>query len=145
MSYLPQGLPVPQPTPDDAPFWAHCAKRELRIQRCTGCGRFRHPPVPFCGGCGSGDFEWASVAGTGTVFSYTVIYHPTHPALKNALPYNVVVVLLDGADDVRVVSNVVDATPDELAIGLRVTLAWDEIDGGMFLPRFRKADIARHD
>ena len=42
-------------------------------------------------------------------------------------------------DDVRLVSNVIDAAPGEMAVGLRVTLAWDEIENGMFLPRFRKA------
>ena len=39
----------------------------------------------------------------------------------------------------RLVSNVIDAAPGEMAVGLRVTLAWDEIENGMFLPRFRKA------
>jgi len=40
---------------------------------------------------------------------------------------------------VRLVSNVIDAAPGEMVVGLRVTLAWDEIENGMFLPRFRKA------
>lgn len=138
MSYLPQGTPLPQPGPDDQPFWDFCARRDLRIQRCADCGRFRHPPMPFCAACGSGKTEWAKVPGTGTVFSYTIVHHPTHPALKSAVPFNIVVVHLDGADDVRLVSNVIDAAPDELAIGLRVALAWDEVEN-MFLPRFRKA------
>jgi len=55
------------------------------------------------------------------------------------VPFNITVVHLDEADDVRLVSNVIDAAPDEMAVGLRVTLAWDEIENGMFLPRFRKA------
>jgi len=139
MSYLPPGVPVPQANPDDQPFWDACARRELRIQRCTHCGRFRHPPVPFCGECGSGGIEWAAVPGTGTVFSYTIAHHPAHKALKTAVPYNIVVVHLDEADDVRIVSNVIDASPEEIRVGMPVTLAWDEIEGGMFLPRFRKA------
>jgi uncharacterized OB-fold protein len=139
MSYLPQGTPLPQPNPDDQPYWGFCSRRELRIQRCIQCGRFRHPPMPLCAVCGSGETEWAAVPGTGTVFSYTIVHHPTHRALKSAVPYNVVVVHLDDADDVRIVSNVIDAAPEEISIGLRVTLAWDEAEGGSFLPRFRKA------
>jgi uncharacterized OB-fold protein len=139
MSYLPKGTPVPQPNPDDQPYWDYCAKRELRFQRCKACGRFRHPPMPACGKCGSTETEWAAVPGTGSVFTYTIVHHPTHPALKSAVPFNVVVVHLDQADDVRIVSNVIDAKPEEIAIGLRVALVWDEIEGGMFLPRFRKA------
>jgi len=73
------------------------------------------------------------------VFSYTIVHHPAHPAVKPVVPYNIVVVHLDDADDVRIVSNVIDVPPEQIAVGLRVTLAWDEIEGGMFLPRFRKA------
>jgi uncharacterized OB-fold protein len=139
MSYLPHGTPLPQPNPDDQAFWDFCSRRDLRIQRCGHCGRFRHPPAPFCGVCGSGEIDWAAVPGTGSVFSYTVVHHPAHPALKAAVPYNVAVVHLDDADDVRLVSNVIDAAPADLSVGMRVTLAWDEVEGGMFLPRFRKA------
>ena len=139
MSYLPKGTPVPQATPDDAAYWDFCARRELRFQRCKACGRFRHPPMPACFNCGSMETEWAQVPGTGTVFSYTIVHHPAHPAVKPAVPYNIVVVHLDEADDVRIVSNVIDVPPEQIAVGLRVTLAWDEIEGGMFLPRFRKA------
>ena len=139
MSYLPQGTPLPTPSPDDQPYWDFCAQRDLRIQRCAACGRFRHPPMPFCAACGSERIEWAKVPGTGSVFSYTIVHHPTHPALKSAVPFNIAVVHLDEADDVRLVSNVIDAAPGEMAVGLRVTLAWDEIENGMFLPRFRKA------
>lgn len=95
--------------------------------------------MPFCATCGSGGLEWAQVSGNGTVFSYTIVHHPAHPALKTAVPFNVVVVLIDDADDVRIVSNVIDAALDEISVGLRVALVWDEVEGGMFLPRFRKA------
>lgn len=138
MAYLPDAVPGPQPLPDDRPFWDACARRELRVQRCAACGRFRHPPMPRCPDCRSDAVEWARVSGEGEVFSYAVVRHPVHPALKDAVPYNVVVVMLDGAGDVRLVSNLVDAAPDELAIGLRVTLAWDDTPHGP-LPRFRKA------
>ena len=139
MSYLPEGTPLPQPNPDDKPYWDAIARRELRFQRCIRCRRFRHPPQPFCGFCSSPDTEWAPVAGAGTVFTYTIVHHPVHPALKSAVPYNVVVVMLDGADDVRIVSNIIDAAPNEIAIGMPVTLVWDEVEGGGVLPRFRKA------
>ena len=138
MSYLPQGVPLPPPSPDDRPFWEHCAKRELRIQCCLDCKRFQHPPVPLCIHCGSSKSEWAAVPGTGTVFSYTIVHHPAHAALQAAVPYKVVVVHLDEADDVRIVSNVIDVAPADIKVGLRVKLAWDEVEGGMFLPRFRQ-------
>ncbi|HMS80431.1 MAG TPA: OB-fold domain-containing protein [Burkholderiaceae bacterium] len=138
MAYLPDGTPSPQPGPDDRPFWDACARRELRIQRCSDCGRFRHPPMPRCPSCRSDAIEWAEVPGTGSVYSYTIVRHPVHPALVDAVPYNVVVVMLDGADDVRLVSNLLDVAPEDVAIGMRVALAWDDTPAGP-LPRFRRA------
>lgn len=142
MSYLPADLPVPEPSPDERPYFEACRHQELRIQRCSACGRFRHPPHPFCAACGSGDTEWARVSGNGTVFTYTIAYHPTHKALRDAVPYNVVVVLLDDADDVRIVSNLIDAEPGEIRIGMKVELVFEEARDGWFLPRFRRRDAA---
>ncbi len=140
MAYFPEGMPLPQPADrDELPFFEACKRKELVIQRCADCRRFRHPPVPVCAHCGSFKTEWAKVPGTGTVFSFTVAYHPVHPALRDAVPYNVAYILLDEADDVRLVSNVMDAKPEEMRIGLRVRLEWDPTSDGSFLPRFRKA------
>ncbi len=140
MSYLPLETPLGTPGPDEAPFWAACQKRELRIQRCASCGLHRHPPGPFCPRCRSEATEWALVPGTGSVFSYTIVQHAAHPALKQSVPYNISVVLLDAADTVRLVSNVVDVTPEDMAIGLRVEVVWEDAAEGRILPRFRRAE-----
>ena len=121
-------------------FWEHCARRELRLQRCTACGRFQHPPLPGCRHCAATALEWAPVDGRGTVFSYTIVHHPVLPALRDAVPYNVVTVVLDDAPEARLVSNVLDAAPDAIRVGLRVALAWDEPKPGVVLPRFRRAE-----
>jgi uncharacterized OB-fold protein len=139
MAYLPDDMPLPQPTPDDHPYWAAHAQRELRIQCCSDCDTFRHPPVPFCARCGSSNVTWTKVSGKGEVFSYVVAHYATHPSLKTAVPYNVAVIMLEDAGDVRLVSNVVDASPEEMRIGLKVELHWDAIAKGGYLPRFRKA------
>lgn len=136
MAYLPSGTPVPVPGPEDRLFWAACDKRELRIQQCAACLTFRHPPAPICPACRSTETLWTQVPGTGEVFSFTIVRHPVHPIFKDQVPFNVAVILLDGAGDVRLVSNVMDAAPEEMAIGLRVRLQWDETEEGAVLPRF---------
>ncbi len=78
--------------------------------------------------------------GNGTVYSFTVVSHPVHPALKGHPPYNVVVVLMDGTSDVRLVSNLVNVPADQLRIGMPVSVYWDAIGDGMFLPRFSGRD-----
>lgn len=118
-------------------FWEACRRRELRLQRCAACGRFRHPPIPGCPHCGSPRSDWPRLTGRGTVFSYTVVHHPAVPALKDAVPYNVVVVELDGTDGARLISNLLDTPPAAIAVGMAVELVWDEVRPDVVLPRFR--------
>jgi uncharacterized OB-fold protein len=120
-------------------FWTWCARRELRFQRCGACGRFRHPPRPGCPHCGATKTEWVAVAGRGRVFSFTIVHHAALPALAADVPYNVATVEFDDAPGVRLVTNVLDAKPDELRIGMDVGVAWDEPAPGVVLPRVRRA------
>lgn len=143
-NYLPDGMPAPLPSHDDFRFWDYCRQHELRIQQCAACDTFRHPPRPVCAHCGSLKWNWTRVSGRGSVFSYTIAYHAVHPALKAAVPYNIAVVLLDDAGDVRLVSNVIDAKPEEMHIGLPVELVWEDLPDGMTLARFRMHKELQH-
>ena len=136
MSLLPELAEI-HPDADSAPFWEACRRRELRFQRCAGCGRFRHPPLAGCPHCGSAAVEWVRVHGRGRIFSYTIAHHPVVPALAERVPYNVVVIEFDDAPGVRLVSNLLDAAPGDLRIGRDVELVWAEAAPGVVLPRFR--------
>jgi uncharacterized protein len=138
MPYLPEGAPLPDPGPDEIPFFEACARRELRLQRCADCGRFRHPPSPRCPECRSARIEWEQISGEGEVFSYTIVHHAVHKALKGTTPYNVVLVALDGTNGARLVSNLVDTPYQDVHVGQRVSLFWDEVPGG-WLPRFTRS------
>ncbi len=65
------------------------------------------------------------------------MYNASHEAVVNSLPYNVVLVEFDGLDDLRLVSNVVDAAPNELAIGREVVVTWEEGPKKQLLARFK--------
>jgi hypothetical protein len=138
MAYLPAEIPGPQPTVDDQPFWDYCQQRELRFQRCLSCRRFHHPPAPVCSHCRSFNSEWVRAPETGVVFSFTIVHHPAHPAMTNVVPYNIVVIDFPECDHVRLVSNLVDAAPDEIHIGMKVTLVWEIAGNGMLVPRFKR-------
>jgi len=73
------------------------------------------------------------------VFTYTWVVQPLHPAVEEAAPYNVAVVEVDGTEGepVRLVTNIVDVTPETLRLGARVTLACDRLEDEVGLPRFR--------
>jgi uncharacterized OB-fold protein len=142
MTYLPSGMPVPEPSSEDAPFWEACQNRRLKIRHCESCSHFFHPPMPGCPHCGSMQVGWKEVSGNGTLFTYSIGYHAVHPALKGHPPYNVSVILLDDAGDVRLISNVVDVPPDQLEIGMPVTVCWEEASNGALLPRFKRRAAA---
>ncbi len=130
--------PRPDPHNDgDARFWAGLGEGELRIQRCTACHALAHPPRPACAQCGARESEAVPVAGTGEVWSFTVIHPPTLPAFADRTPYAAVVVRLD--EGVFLVSNLLDCPVDEITIGARVELAITELEAGLLLPLFRLA------
>jgi hypothetical protein len=135
--FAPEALPLPAITDDTRPFWEACRRRRLAIQRCTACGTFRHLPSPVCFRCRSFAHTWAEVSGRGTVYTYAVVHRAFLPALAPAVPYVVAVVALDDAPGVRLVSNVVDAEPDELRIGLAVEVCFEDVSDEVTVPRFR--------
>jgi len=136
VSYLPAGVPSPEPTIDDQPFWDYCAAGELRFQRCPDCARFRHPPAPACPHCHSFRSEYVRAPDEAELFSFTIVHHAAHPAVAGTLPYNVAIVLFRPLDNVRLVSNIVDVAPADIRIGMRLHLVWEEAASGMKIPRF---------
>lgn len=142
MKYFPAEMPRPAITRDSAGFWEACRRHELAIQRCADCGTFRHPPEPCCHRCRSFAFTWQPVSGRGRIFSFAVVHRPFLPALEKHVPYTVIVVALDDAPGVRIVSNLVDAKPEAARIGLEVEVVWDDVAADLALPRFRPAAVA---
>ncbi len=130
----------PEPGIDDAEFWEAANRQELVIQQCADCGAFRHPPRPFCPECQSSEDTWASLPGTGEVYTYTIAEHPVGPNHEEHLPYNVAAVLLDGTDDIRLVTQIVGIEPEDVEIGMPVEVVWEEVDDDTTLPLFRPQD-----
>ena len=89
----------------------------------------------MCASCGSTATEWVAVSGRGEVWATTVIHPPTLPAFTSRTPYGAVVVRLD--EGVFLVSNLVDCSPDDTAVGLRVEVVITEVEPDLRLPLFR--------
>ncbi len=128
-------IPLPAPSHDDAPHWEGLRRHEFLIQKCNACGVLQHPPRPMCAACLSLDRGWQKASGRGTVYSYTIIPQATHPAWRDQVPYNVVIVELE--EDIRVVSNLVEIANEEIAVGLPVEIVYDDVAEDVTLPRFR--------
>jgi len=138
VSTFPADMPVPLVEPLTEPFWSAAREGRLVIQRCTGCGTFRHLPHVLCAVCQSSASDWVASAGRGTVFTYTIVTHPVHAAVVDSVPYAVVVVELDDCGQVLVPSNVVDCPPDEVAVGMPVEVVFERVTDEITIPRFRR-------
>ncbi|MEU0054837.1 OB-fold domain-containing protein [Streptomyces sp. NPDC006334] len=122
---------------DGAPFWAHAARGELRVQACADCGEPRFPPRPCCPHCQSFASEWRRTDGRGRLWSFVVPHPPLLPDYAAHAPYNVVVVELTEAPRIRLVGNLVTEPgapldsfdPARLRIGARVRAVFPE--GGL--------------
>jgi uncharacterized OB-fold protein len=130
--------PRPTITEENRPFWDAARVGELRLQRCTDCGHVRNPIQALCPKCLGGGFDWALLSGRGEVFAKVVYHRAFHPAYRDDLPYNVVLVQL--AEGPRMFSNVVDASNDDVRVGDPVEVVFDRIDDELTVPRFRPAE-----
>jgi len=129
--------PLPRRRGMAGEFYEYCKKHELRFQRCTDCGTWRHVPRDMCAQCGSFNWEWAKSAGKGTVFSWTTAMQPMLPQFADLVPYSPVVIEMD--EGVRLVSWLTDVPPDDLRLGLPVEVVFDDVTPEVTLPKFKKS------
>ena len=136
--------PLPRPTPDTQPFWDSAKAHNLKVQRCTACGTFRHYPRPMCSKCWSMDFEWAPISGKGTVYTWVTAHQAFNPSFAEDIPYASVVI--DLPEGIRMMTNVViekgdgsfELFPqDQLKIGMPVALVYDDVTPEFTLPKWK--------
>jgi uncharacterized protein len=128
---------IPGSTELTAPYWTAAREGRLVVQECRSCGQVWHPPLPSCPHCHSADLGWRESAGTGTVYTYTVVMHPTHFAFADQIPY--VIALVELAEGPRLVTGITGCAPDEVRVGLPVRVVFLEVAEGVSLPYFKPA------
>lgn len=131
--------PLPVLTGLAKDFYSFCKNRELKFQRCRTCGTWRHVPREMCAACGSFEWEWAKSSGRGTVFTWCVVERALHPGWAASQPYAVVVVEME--EGVRLVTQVVDCPPAELAFDMPVEVVFDDATEDITLPHFRRRQV----
>lgn len=120
----------------DRAFWAGGADGRLLIEHCDKCARWVHPPTGECPDCG-GTLVARPVSGRGTVFTYTVNFHPYNPDVPT--PYVIAIVELVEQSGVRLATNIVDCEPDSVACGMPVEVRFERQsteEGAAFVPVF---------
>jgi uncharacterized OB-fold protein len=137
---MPAARPQPRfPEPDTQPFWDATREHRLTYQWDPQAGKAvffprRHSPYT-----GTTEMEWRESKGLGTVYTYSVVRLNRHPAFAELGPYAVAYVDLD--EGFRMLTNIVGVSDpvNDVKIGMRVKLKWEDQESGISLPMFEPA------
>jgi uncharacterized OB-fold protein len=124
---------VPARSTDTDFFWRG-DDQVLRMLTCGACGKITHPPGPVCGYCRSTDIAPQPVSGRGTVYAWTVNIQPFVPGL---LPYCAALVTLDEQEDVKLTTQLVDVSNEQITAGMPVEVVFVPGLDGIRIPFFK--------
>ena len=118
--------PAPATNPENEAFFAAAAQGRLLIGQCRDCGKYHYYPRRSCPHCFSAEVDWVDASGRGLIYSYTV---------SGAASDRQVLAFIQLEEGVRMLSNIVDAAPAELAVGGAVRVAFGRA-GSVKVPVF---------
>lgn len=118
-----------------APFWEGCKNNKLLFPFCNHCGTWQWYPTYKCRTCFS-DLEWKEVSGEGKLYSWTVVRKAYFPDFKDRLPLIVAVVDIVDAPGVRLVSNIINGSSENLKLDMNLQVVFKEINQNIVYPQF---------
>jgi uncharacterized OB-fold protein len=128
---------LPRVDEESKGFWEACQRHELYAQRCRACQSLRYYPRALCPACLSDDTEWLRCSGRGAVYTFTVTHQNQAPGFREQLPYVLAYVELE--EGVRLLTNIVGCSPDDVCIGMPVEVVFDDVTAEVTLPKFKPA------
>lgn len=121
-------------------YWTGGQDGHLYLPRCGRCDYYIFPPAPVCRQCKALEgIAMARMSGLGTVITYSVNHHPWSEGQE---PYVMALVALDEQADLRIVTNVVECPVDEVRIGMRVEVVFEQCED-IYVPLFRPVAAER--
>ncbi|MFO1293801.1 MAG: Zn-ribbon domain-containing OB-fold protein [Rubrivivax sp.] len=126
-------LPVVQPWAQ--PFWDAAREHRLVLQHCQACSKPIFYPRAACPHCGSDRLGWQDASGKGKIYSFTTVLSNAPTPFIADMPYVVAVVEL--AEGVRMLSNIVQCDPRQLRCEQPVEVVFERLNDEFTLPKFR--------
>ena len=120
----------PEPNPETQNFCDAAKEGKLLIMKCKDTGNPYFYPRARSPFTGSDNVEWVEAAGTGEIYTFSV--------MKRAkIPYCIAYVRLD--EGVTMMTNIVDTDLDKVAIGQKVKVVFKPTENGLPVPMFTPA------
>ena len=124
---------LPRVTDRNRHFWQGGQEGRLQFLRCRSCRTWIHPPQPICPECLGKDLAPEPVSGRAHVLTYTLNHQPWVPAPDH--PYCIAIVEIEEQEGLRLMTNVVHCAPEDVAIGMRVRVVFEEQED-VWIPLF---------
>jgi uncharacterized OB-fold protein len=125
---------VPQLRGEERLYFDAARRGELVIQRCEACGTTMFASRVVCVSCGSRALIVVVASGRGTVYSYTIVHRAPFRSMRDQTPY--VVALIDLAEGVRVMANVIGERTSDVTIGAQVHVSFESLTAEFVVPQF---------
>ena len=81
------------------------------------------------------NFAFKTVSGRGKVFSFVTFHRVYRPAFAEDVPYVVALVQLD--EGPRLLTNILDISPDDVRCEMPVEVVFDDYDADISIPKFK--------
>ena len=142
MDYTTSNKPLPTITDLTRPFWTAAKAGRLVLQKCDRCGTFNFHPKAWCINCGSRALTWTEAQPTGTVYSFTISRSVAmnYQGWQADLP--VLMCLIDLDDGARMYGQLTSCRPEDIRIGMRVSVWFESISDEAGIPKFRPVPAA---
>ena len=132
--------PLPQPiTPEAKPYWDGLKEGKLMLPRCGDCQHTFFYPRVICPRCRSRKIGWIQATGKGRLYSFGIGHQSFNKAFKVPPPYVLAMVELE--EGPRMMSNLVNVTPDPKAItcDMPVEVVFHKLTDDHTVPLFQPA------
>ena len=128
---------LPTVDAETQPFWDAAREGRLLLRRCSDCGETHFYPRRFCPLCWSADGDWVPASGRATLYTWSVVHANDLPPFNERVPY--VAAVVDLEEGPRMMTNIVDCSPDALSIGMPLTAAFEDRTDEVTVVVFRPA------
>lgn len=122
--------PLPRAEQFAAPYWEALKRGEFLLPKDLQTGKFFFPTRAI----NTEQFEWAPASREGKIVSYSWVHLQPSEGYADQLPYLLATVALD--DGPQMMCNILDAQPEDVFIGRRVSLVLEERADGWVIPQF---------
>ena len=129
--------PIPVPDAISAPFFDGARAGRLMLQHCAACDGWSFPVRERCPHCFAAPLQWRPASGRGTLYTFAIMHQVMNPGFAADVPYNVS--QIDLAEGVRMVANIIGVPNDQLRIGMKLEVCFDDVGDDIRIPKFRPA------